>query len=87
MLAQIFLNRNGMEIRNQDWPNLKGCRDYSILQKAFTKKELDLYERQIKEYLDMEEITDTYLYHVPRIVCWYEGIIPTAEFIRECKEC
>lgn len=62
---------------------LKGCRDYPVLQEVFTKKELDLYEIQLTEYLDMEEVADTYLYHVPRIVCWYEGIISTEDFIRE----
>ncbi len=62
---------------------LKGCRDYSVLQEVFTKGELDLYERQLAEYLDMKVITDAYLCQVPRIVCWYEGIIPTEDFVKE----
>lgn len=62
---------------------LKGCRDYPVLQEIFTKGELALYEKQLGEYLDMKVITDAYLYQVPRIVCWYEGIIPTEDFIKE----
>lgn len=76
-----------MEIKNQDWPNLKMCRDYPILQKSFTIKELDIYEGQLKEYLGMKEITVTYLSDVPRIVCWYEGLINTEMLLVEVKEC
>lgn len=76
-----------MAIGNQNWPNLRKCRDYSILQKVISEKELDLYEKQLTEYLDMEEATDISLYYVPRIICWYEGIIPTVDFIREYKDC
>ena len=76
-----------MATGNQNWPNLRRCRDYPILQKVITKKELDLYENQLTEYLDMAEATDICLCHVPRIICWYEGIIPTVDFIGEYKDC
>ncbi|GLB30043.1 hypothetical protein LAD12857_19660 [Lacrimispora amygdalina] len=66
---------------------LKGCRDYLDLKKAFSKKILEQYEKQLAEYLEMEEITDAYLYQVPRVVCWYEGIIPTKDFIKEYGGC
>lgn len=62
---------------------LKGCRDYLDLKKVFSKKILEQYEKQLAEYLEMEEITDAYLYQVPGIVCWYEGIIPTEDFVKD----
>lgn len=62
---------------------LEGCRDYPVLQETFTKGELALYEKQLAEYMDMKVISDAYLCHVPEIVCWYEGIIPTEDFIKE----
>lgn len=66
---------------------LKGCRDYPVLQEVFTKRELMLYEKQLTEYLDMKAITDAYLCQVPGIVCWYEGIIPTEDFVKEYGGC
>lgn len=62
---------------------LKDCRDYLDLKKVFSKKILEQYEKQLAEYLEMEEITDAYLYQVPGIVCWYEGIIPTEDFVKD----
>lgn len=56
------------------------------MQKSFTIKEMDLYERQLKEYIEMDEITDTYLSDVPRIVCWYEGLINTEMLLMEMKD-
>jgi len=81
-----MLHEYVMDIKNQDWPNLKMCRDYPILQKSFTIKEMDLYERQLTEYIEMDEITDTYLSDVPRIVCWYEGLINTEMLLMEMKD-
>ncbi|WP_312433290.1 hypothetical protein [Lacrimispora sp.] len=34
----------------------------------------------------MEEITEEYLQRVPPVVCWYEGMIATKEFIEEYGE-
>lgn len=63
--------------------NLERCRDYPALREVFTRGELDSYEKQLTEYLDTEGSIDTDSCNVPRIVCWYEGLISTVEFINE----
>lgn len=41
------------------------------------------FEKQLSEYLRMGNITDEYLSAVPRVVCWYEGLLETKDFIEE----
>lgn len=68
---------------NRCRPRLEGCPDYPLFQAAFKNSLLDCFEQQLDEYCRMEEVSDSYLEHVPRIVCWFEGMIPTEDFINE----
>ncbi|WP_186423797.1 hypothetical protein [Lacrimispora celerecrescens] len=47
---------------------------------------LDLFERQINEYLNLSEITESYLNNVPLSVCWYEGLVDTEMLLMEMKD-
>ncbi|MFR3730716.1 hypothetical protein [Lacrimispora sp.] len=47
---------------------------------------LDLFERQINEYLNLSEITESYLNNVPLSVCWYEGLVDTEMLLLEMKD-
>lgn len=64
-------------------PYLEECKDYSIMKDVFSESELQRYEAELAEYLDIVDNEEGYLNHVPRIVCWYEGLVTTEEFIQE----
>lgn len=64
-------------------PRLEGCKDYPLFQAAFSESILDCFEDQLNEYLKLEEISEDYLRNVPRIVSWFEGLIPTADLVEE----
>lgn len=64
-------------------PRLEGCPAYSVFQSVFSESLLDCFEKQLGEYLKMQDVTNEYLQDVPRIVCWYEGMIPTEDIIKE----
>lgn len=68
-------------------PRLEGCPDYPRFQKVFSESLLDCFENQLNEYIEMEEVTEDYLRDVPRIVCWFEGMIPTEDLIKELEGC
>lgn len=79
-----------MEIADQkkhSRPRLEGCPDYSGFQTVFSESLLDCFEEQLNEYIELEEITEDYLRDVPRIVCWFEGMIPTEDLIKEFEGC
>ena len=65
------------------YPYLEECKDYSIMKNVFSESELQRYETELAEYLDIADNEEGYLNHVPRIVCWYEGLVTTEEFIQE----
>ena len=67
----------------EKWPNLYQCRDYSEISSHFSVEEMKHFEKQLSEYLRMGNITDEYLSAVPRVVCWYEGLLETKDFIEE----
>ncbi|MDR2024607.1 MAG: hypothetical protein LBQ71_15480 [Hungatella sp.] len=62
---------------------IEACMDFPILQKCFSKRILNRFEKQLNQYLNMSEVTEDYLQSVPLIVCWYEGMIGTQVFIQE----
>lgn len=64
-------------------PYLEECKDYPIMKNTFSESELQRYEAELAEYLDIDENEEGYLNHVPIIVCWYEGLVTTEEFIQE----
>lgn len=64
-------------------PYLEECKDYPIMKSTFSESELQRYEAELAEYLDIAENEEGYLNYVPRIVCWYEGLVTTEEFIQE----
>lgn len=64
-------------------PRMEGCRDYPLFEKVFDESLLDLFEQQLNEYLEMEEVTEDYLRNVPQIVCWFEGMLTTEYLVRE----
>ncbi len=68
---------------NKRWENLRMCRDFEPLLAGACPDVLDLYERQITEYLAMTELTESYLREVPRSVCWYEGLVSTEMLLME----
>lgn len=68
---------------NSKRPRLEGCRDYPLFEKVFDESLLDLFEQKLNQYLEMEEVTEDYLQNVPRIVCWYEGMLTTKYLISE----
>ena len=81
---------NKMEAMNQkkhDRPRLEGCPDYLKFQKVFSESLLDCFEEQLNEYIEMDEVSEDYLRDVPRIVCWFEGMIPTEDLIKELEGC
>jgi hypothetical protein len=45
--------------------------------------EMKRFEEQLSEYLRMGNITEEYLSVVPMVVCWYEGLLETKDFIEE----
>lgn len=47
---------------------------------------LDLFEVQIEEYINMSDLTESYLNKVPMIICWYEGLIDTEILLMEMKD-
>jgi len=65
---------------------MERCKDYPIIRNFFCENTLNLFEEQLRQYLKMEEITEEYLQRVPPVVCWYEGMIATEEFIEEYGE-
>lgn len=81
---------NKMEAMNQkkhDRPRLEGCPDYPKFQKVFSESLLDCFEEQLNEYIELDEVSEDYLRDVPRIVCWFEGMIPTEDLIKELEGC
>lgn len=64
-------------------PYLEECKDYSIMKNVFSESELQRYEAELAEYLDIADNEEGYLNHASRIVCWYEGLVTTEEFIQE----
>lgn len=72
-----------MQKLQKSHPRLEGCPDYPRFGKAFSESLLDCFEEQLDQYIRMSEVSEEYLRDVPRIVCWYEGIIPTEDLIKE----
>lgn len=72
-----------MMVSHSGLPCLEGCRDYPVLQKSVAEPLLQRYEAELAEYLRMADCSVEYLSHVPKIVCWYEGLVTTEEFIQE----
>ncbi|WP_097006455.1 hypothetical protein [Lacrimispora amygdalina] len=68
---------------NGRWKTLCACRDFRLLLEWACPDVLDLFERQITEYLAMTELTESYLREVPRSVCWYEGLVSTEVLLME----
>lgn len=60
---------------------LKQCRDYAIIAGALNESMTAHFEKQLERYLDMPEISDTYLRNVPPVVCWFEGMISTEDLL------
>lgn len=69
-------------------PRLEGCPEYPRFQEVFSESLLDCFEEQLDQYIRMPEVSETYLRDVPRIVCWYEGMIPTEDILEEfgCRQ-
>ncbi|WP_313186457.1 hypothetical protein [Lacrimispora sp.] len=67
------------------WEVLSNCRDFPFLVQNANPVILDLFEVQIKEYLNMGELSECYLNKVPRSVCWYEGLIDTGMLLMEIE--
>ena len=71
-------------------PRLEGCPEYPRFQKVFSESLLDCFEEQLDQSIRMQEVSEAYLRDVPRIVCWYEGMIPTEDLLEEfgcCQTC
>lgn len=68
------------------WENLCACRDFRLLLEKADSDALDLFEKQVTEYLAMTELLESYLKEVPRIVCWYEGLIYTEMLLMETED-
>lgn len=60
---------------------LTQCRDSDVITKVFSDSMAAYFEEQLQQYLSMSEITELYLYNVPPVVCWYEGMISTEDLI------
>ncbi|WP_313256627.1 hypothetical protein [Lacrimispora sp.] len=69
------------------WRLLSDCRDFPSLVQNASPSLLDLFEMQVKEYLNMGELSERYLNEVPRSICWYEGLIDTEMLLMEIGEC
>lgn len=67
----------------EKWPNLQQCKDYSEICSHFSVEEMNRFEEQLTEYFCMGDITEEFLLVVPRVVCWYEGLLETKDFIEE----
>lgn len=74
---------NTMQNLQKARPRLEGCPIYPVFQSVFSESLLDCFEKQLDDYLKMQDVTDEYLRDVPRIVCWFEGMIPTEDMIEE----
>lgn len=68
---------------NKRWKALSACREFVPLLQGTDPDALDLFEKQITEYLNMTELSESYLKEVPRSVCWYEGLISTEMLLIE----
>jgi hypothetical protein len=68
------------------WEALSNCRDFPFLVQNANPDILDLFEVQIKEYLRLSEITESYLNNVSLSVCWYEGLVDTEMLLLEMKD-
>lgn len=68
---------------NKRWKVLSACREFVPLLQGTDPDALDLFEKQITEYLNMTELSESYLKEVPRSVCWYEGLISTEMLLME----
>jgi len=68
---------------NKRWKVLSVCREFVPLLQGTDPDALDLFEKQITEYLNMTELSESYLKEVPRSVCWYEGLISTEMLLME----
>lgn len=68
---------------NERWKSLCDCRDFFLLKQNVSPVVLDLFEKQINEYLSLSEIRESYLDNVPLSVCWYEGLIDTEMLLME----
>lgn len=71
---------------NKKWKILCDCRDFSVLKQNVSPGVLDLLEKQINEYLNLSEITESYLDNVPLSICWYEGLVDTEMLLLEMKD-
>lgn len=60
---------------------LEQCRDYAVIAGALNESMTAYFEEQLERYLDLPEISDTYLQNVPPVVCWYEGMISTEDLL------
>ena len=71
---------------NEQWKTLCDCRDFFLLKQNVSPGVLDLFEKQINEYLSLSEITENYLNNVPLSVCWYEGLVDTEMLLLEMRD-
>ncbi|MCD8000711.1 MAG: hypothetical protein LUH21_26195 [Clostridiales bacterium] len=72
-----------MNEKKHNYPRLEGCKDFQMFQGVFSDFLMDCFEEQLNQYIELEEVTEDYLRDVPRIVCWFEGMIPTEDLIEE----
>lgn len=56
---------------------LEQCKDFDKLKAVFDDDMLGYFERQLRGYLNGSE-------ERPTIVCWWEGMMSTDEFIEMC---
>ncbi len=57
---------------------LEQCRDFDKLKAAFDDVMLGYLARQLESYLNGSE-------EHPAVVCWWEGMMSTADLINICK--
>lgn len=81
--AVLVIDKSENRTQSSRRPWLEGCQDYPRFQAAFNKNMLDYFEKELDEYCRRGNVTVDYVEHAPRIVCWYEGMISTDEFIDE----
>ena len=85
MPAEAIRGDEAIRVRKR-WENLCACRNFGPLLEKADPDALDLFEKQVAEYLAMTELPESYLKEVPRIVCWYEGLIHTEMLLMEIAD-
>ena len=70
----------------EQFPILSSCADFEIVRAHFSIDELQAFEKQLAAYEDMtgeewELFLDRNGGFAPPVVCWFEGLQDTSEFI------